>query len=193
MKNRTPLAAALLVGVLSVTGCSSNTQGDDASPVFLSVTYTLLPESWNVGSGAPLQFDTTDLRSVLKNPGAGSSSYLDTRLDDYVVEWTRLDGGTKVPEPETFAGNILVPAGGVSTMANYPYMSRTALQRPPLDQLLPFNGGVDRETGRSEIRCRGTVTYRGRTLSGQPVRGVGSFGMTFLYSAATQTVVGRVN
>ena len=193
MKNRTALAAALLAGVLSVTGCSSNTQGDDASPVFLSVTYTELPESWNVGSGAPLQFDTTELKSVLKNPGGGSSSFLDTRLDDYVVEWTRLDGGTKVPDTETFAGNVLIPAGGTSTLSNYPYLTRTALQRAPLDQLLPFNGGIDRETGRSEIRCRGTVTYRGRTLSGQPVRGVGSFGMTFLYSAATQTVVGRVN
>jgi hypothetical protein len=193
MKNRTSLAAALLAGVLSVTGCSSNSQGDDASPVYLSVSYTLLPESWNVGGGAPLQFDTTDLRSVLKNPGAGSSSFLDTRLDDYVVEWTRLDGGTKVPDPETFAGNVLIPAGGTSTLTNYPYMSRTALVRAPLDQLLPFNGGIDRETGRNEIRCRGTVTYRGRTLAGQTVRGVGSFGMTFLYSATTQNVVGRVN
>ena len=193
MKNRTPLDAALLVGVLSVTGCSSNSQGDDASPVFLSVSYALLPEAWNVGSGAPLQFATTDLQSVLKNPGAGSSTFLDTRLDDYIVEWKRIDGGTKVPDPETFAGNVLIPAGGASTLSNYPYMSRSALLRAPLDQLLPFNGGIDRETGRNEIRCQATVTYRGRTLSGQPVRGVGSFGMTFLYSAATQAVVGRVN
>jgi hypothetical protein len=193
MKNRTPLAAALLVGVLSMTGCSSNSQGDDASPVFLSVTYTELPEAWNVGGGAPLQFDTTVLRSVLKNPGAGSSTFLDTRLDDYVVEGKRIDGGTKVPDAETFGGNVLIPAGGSSTLSNYPYMSRTALLRAPLDQLLPFNGGIDRETGRSEIRCQATVTYRGRTLSGQPVRGVGSFGMAFIYSAATQTVVGRVN
>jgi hypothetical protein len=193
MKNRILLSAALLAGVLAVTGCSSNDQGDDASPVFLSVNYDQLPESWNVGSGAPLQFDTVTLTSVLKNPLGGSSSFLDTRLDDYVVEWTRLDGGTKVPETETFAGNVLIPAGGASTLSNYPFMTRTALQRPPLDQLLPFNGGIDRETGRSEIRCRGTVTFRGRTLSGQPVRGVGSFGMTFLYSASTATVVGRVN
>jgi hypothetical protein len=193
MKNRTPLAAALLAGVLSVAGCSSNTQGDDASPVFLAVSYTLLPESWNVGSGAPLQFDSTELRSVLKNPAAGSSSFLDTRLEDYVVEWKRIDGGTKVPDSETFVGNVLIPAGGTSTLTDYPYLTRTALLRAPLDQLLPFNGGIDRETGRSEIRCRGTVTYRGRTLSGQPVRGVGTFGMTFLYSTATQAVVGRVN
>lgn len=193
MKNRTPLLAALAIVVLAFGGCSSNTQGDDASPVFLSVSYTLLPESWNVGSGLPMQFDTTDLRSVLKNPGAGSSSYLDTRLEDYVVEWQRIDGGTKVPETEVFGGNVLIPAGGQSTLTNYPYMTRSALTRPPLDQLLPFNGGIDRETGKSEIRCRATVTYRGRTLSGQPVRGVGTFGMTFLYSAAAQGVVAQVN
>jgi hypothetical protein len=193
MKNRFPLVAALLAGVLSVAGCSSNSQGDDASPVYLTVSYELLPESWNVGSGLPMQFDTTKLTSVLKAPLQGSSSYLDTRLEDYVVDWKRIDGGTKVPESETFGGNVLVPAGGVSTLSNYPYMTRTALLRPPLDQLLPYNGGIDRETGRSEIRCVATVTYRGRTVSGQPVRGVGTFGMTFLYSAATQTVVGRPN
>ena len=191
MKNRFPLAATLLIGVLAVAGCSSNTQGDDASPVYLSVSYDLLPESWNVGSGLPLQFDTTKLTSVLKAPLQGTSSYLDTRLEDYVVEWQRIDGGTKVPDSETFGGNVLIPAGGVSTLSNYPYMTRTALTRPPLDQLLPFNGGIDRETGRSEIRCRATVTYRGRTLSGQPVRGTGTFGMAFLYNGATQTVVGR--
>jgi len=193
MKNQTPLVAALLAGVLSVAGCSSNSQGDDASPVFLSVSYRLLPESWNVGSGAPLQFDTTELQSVLKNPGGGSSSFLDTRLDDYIVEWQRIDGGTKVPDAEVFGGNVLIPAGGTSSLQNYPYMTRTALQRPPLDQLLPFNGGIDRETGSAEIRCRATVTYRGRTLSGQTVRGVGSFGMSFLYSGTTQTVVARLN
>lgn len=193
MKNRTPLAAALLAGVISVLGCSSNTQGDDASPVFLSVNFKLLPESWSVGSGAPLQFETVELRSILKNPGGGTSSFLDTRLEDYVVEWKRLDGGTKVPDPETFGGNVVVPAGGISALSNYEFMTRTALLRPPLDQLLPFNGGIDRETGRNEIRCQGTVTFRGRTLSGQPVRGVGIFGMTFLYSTVTQTVVGRVN
>lgn len=193
MKNRFLLAAALLACVLGVAGCSSNTQGDDASPVFLSVSYQLLPESWNVGGGAPLQIQTTTLTSVLKNPSAGSSAFLDTRLDDYVVEWRRIDGGSKVPETETFGGNVLVPAGGGSTLNNYEYLTRTALLRPPLDQLLPYNGGIDRETGRSEIRCKATVTYRGRTLSGQPVRGVGSFGMTFLYSATTQNVVARMD
>jgi len=193
MKNRFPLAAALLAGVVALAGCSSNSQGDDASNVYLTVSYTLLPESWNVGSGLPLQIQTTEVRSVLKNPIGGTSSFLDTRLVDYVVEWQRVDGGTKVPEPEVFGGNVLIPAGGTSTLSNYEHLTRTALLRPPLDQLLPYNGGIDRETGRSEIRCKATVTYRGRTISGQPVRGVGTFGMNFIYSAATQTVVARVD
>jgi hypothetical protein len=140
-----------------------------------------------------LQFDTTDVNSVLKVPPTGSIQFLDTRLEDYIVEWQRVDGGTKAPDTETFPSAFLIPAGGTSSISNAPYMSPTALLRPPLDQLHPFNGGIDRETGRSEIRCRATVTYRGRTLSGQPVRGVGTFGMMFFYSAATETVVGRVN
>ncbi len=193
MKNRFPLTAAFLAGVLAVAGCSSNTQGDDASPVFLTVSYDELPAAWNVNSGLMLQFDSTELVSVLKSTPSGPTPFLDTRLEDYVVDWQRIDGGTKSPASETFGGNILIPAGGTSSLSNYPYMSASALIRPPLDQLFPFNGGIDRETGRSEIRCRATVTYRGRTLSGQPVRGVGTFGMMFYYSAATGNVVGRVN
>ena len=193
MKYRFPLLAVLAVALLALPGCSSNTQGDDATPVYFSISYDELPLEWNVGSYAPLQIETTSVKSNLKNPSGGSSSYLDARLEDYVVEWTRVDGGTKVPAPEPFVGNVLVPAGGVSTLTDYPYMTRSALIASPLDQLLPFNGGIDRETGKSEIRCRATVTYRGRTLAGEPVRGTGSFGMTFLYSATTQSVVGRVN
>jgi hypothetical protein len=193
MKNRTPLLAVLAVALLALPGCSSNTQGDDASPVYYSASFDLLPLEWNVGSYLPLQIQTTTLKSNLKNPLGGSSSYLDSRLEDYVVEWSRVDGGKKAPAAETFVGNVIVPAGGTSTLTDYPYMSRSALIASPLDQLLPFNGGIDRETGKSEIRCKATVTFRGRTLAGEPVRGTGSFGMTFLYSAATQSVVGRVN
>ena len=172
-------AAGLLAAALG--GCNSNNQGDDASPVFLTVNFTLLPAVKNVNDGSLLQFDTVELKSVIKNPSVTDTRFLDTQVDDYVIEWRRIDGGVTAPATEVFAGNVLVPGGGVSTLSNYPFLSISALTRSPLDKLFPYNGGIDPETKRSEIRCEGKVTYRGHTLSGNPVRGEGVFNMTFIY------------
>jgi hypothetical protein len=40
----------------------------------------------------------------------------------------------------------------------------------PFDQLLPFNGGIDRETGNTEIRMFYDVTFFGTTVSGHRVQ-----------------------
>lgn len=178
------LAVAALVAVLGTSGCTTNSQGDDASPVFLTINFQLLPLQKNVADGVPLQLQTVNLQSELKVPG-GATTFLDTIVEDYIVEWSRLDGGRAAPATETFGGNVVVPAGGTSTLNNYQFMSAAALIKPPLDQLFPFNGGIDRETGNSQIRCKATVTFRGRTLSGQPVRGTGFFDMTFVYQPLT--------
>src|SRR6185369_2748045 len=105
---------ALVLVALAVPGCSTNTQGDDASPTFLSVEFTLAPLDVNVGLAVPVQVQTITLRNILKNPSGGTSNFLDARIDDYLVEWRRLDGGTLVPQSEIFGGNIIVPAGGQS-------------------------------------------------------------------------------
>lgn len=173
--------AALALSVFP--GCSTNTQGDSASPVFLFGSFTLMPLSVNVASNAPVQFSTTTLTSRLKNPSATSLQFLDVQVDQYIVVWSRVDGGTIASHSETFPGNITVPPNGSSTLTNYPYMSADNLIRPPLDQLFPFNGGIDKETGRSEIREAGRVTWWGHTLSGQPVTSdVATFGLIFTYS-----------
>jgi hypothetical protein len=175
------LLAALALAVLP--GCSTNTQGDSASPVFLAGDFTLLPLSVNVNSNAPVQFTTTTLRSRLKNPAVTSLQFLDTQVDKYTVTWTRIDGGTKASPTQDFAGNVIVPPNGTSTLTNYPYMSADSLIRPPLDQLFPFNGGIDRETGKTEIRQAGTVVWFGHTLSGQPVTSdPATFGLIFFFS-----------
>jgi hypothetical protein len=136
-----------------------------------------------VASNAPVQFQTTILSCRLKSPSATSLQFLDVRIDKYTIVWSRLDGGTKASPTQDFAGNVVVPPNGSSTLTNYPYMSADSLIRPPLDQLFPFNGGVDKETGRSEIRQAGKVTWYGHTLSGQPVVSeVASFDLIFVYS-----------
>ncbi len=185
-----PLALTAALAV-AASGCSTNTQGDSATPVFLKCEFTLLPAVKNVADNSLLQFQTTTLTSVLKSPSAagGATTFLDTQADTYAVVWARIDGGKTASKTESWGGNVIVPAGGVSTLSNYPFMSASALQQPPLSYLWPSNGGVDPETGRTEIRQTGTVSWFGHTMSGQPVTSVPAvFDMTFIYSAAAGRV-----
>lgn len=191
MKKRFSTLAAVLAAVTAAAlpGCSTNTQGDSASPVFLAGEFTLLPLQKCVNDNTPLQFATTTLHSRLKNPTVTATQFLDTQIDTYVVVWKRVDGGTAASPSQTFPGNGLVPPNGVATLTNYEFMSADDLIRPPLDQLFPFNGGIDKETGRAEIRQAGNVTWYGHTLSGQPVQSeVATFGMTFVYCGSTGRV-----
>jgi hypothetical protein len=179
-----PLAVLAGLGFL-VGGCSSNTRGDDAAPVYITCDFTLLPAAKNVNDGSLMQFQTVTLQNRLKSPTAAASSFLDVQLETYTIVWTRIDGGKTASKTESFGGNSIVPVGGNTTLSNYPFMSISALQQPPLSFLFPYNGGVDPETGRSEIRQTGTVTFNGHTMSGQPVASVPApFDMTFVYIAA---------
>jgi hypothetical protein len=137
-----------------------------------------------VSSNIPVQFQTVTLKNVLKNPSVTSFQFLDVQVDKYTVVWRRIDGGKTASPTQDFGGNVIVPANGTSTLTNYPFMSADSLIRPPLDQLFPFNGGVDKETGRAEIRQSGNVTWYGHTLSGQPVTSnVAVFDLIFNYCA----------
>jgi hypothetical protein len=175
------LVAATLA-VVALPGCSTNTQGDSASPVFLAGDFTLLPLNVCVNANVPLQFSTTVLRNRLKNQNAASLQFMDVQVDKYTVTWSRIDGGRTASPSQDFGGNVIVPPNGSSTLTDYPYMTADSLIRPPLDQLFPFNGGIDRETGRAEIRQAGHVTWFGHTLSGQPVTSdAATFDMIFIF------------
>lgn len=185
MKRPLRFLAVLLAVAVAATGCSSNNQGDSASPVYLTCAFTLLPAVKNVNDGSLLQFQTVTLNSKLKIPDTTSpTAFLDTQVDTYSVVWTRIDGGKTASKTEIWGNGVIVPAGGTTTLQNYPFMSPAALQQPPLNVLFPFNGGIDPETGRTEIRQTGTVTFYGHTMSGQPVTSVpATFDMLFRYSA----------
>lgn len=191
-----PLALLVLLSILAVVAasCTTNTQGDSATPVYLSCEFTLLPALKNVADNSLLQFPTTTLTSKLKSPSTagGSTTFLDTQVETYAIVWARIDGGKTASKTESFGGNVIVPAGATSTLTNYPFMSASALQQAPLSYLFPYNGSVDPETGKTEIRQTGTVTFYGHTMSGQPVTSVPAvFDMTFVYSAAAGRVEAR--
>ena len=188
MKKRFFILASVLCALMvaALPGCSTNTQGDSASPVYLVGSFVDVPGIICVNAQAPVQIPTTSIENRLKSPAGGSSTFLDVHVDRYTVVWGRTDGGTKVSPTESFSDGFLVPVGGKTTNTDFPYMTRDSLIRPPLDQLFPFNGGVDHETGRAEIREVGSVTWYGHTLSGQAVSSnSATFEIIFTFCAST--------
>jgi hypothetical protein len=86
------------------------------------------------------------------------------------VHYSRFDGGTKVPPDEIFAaGGGLIPLNGSLTLNNFPVITGAASQQSPFDQLLPFNGGIDQQTGLTTIHLGITVTFFGDTVAGTRV------------------------
>jgi hypothetical protein len=75
-----------------------------------------------------------------------------------------------VPPDQTFAAGHHLSTPGSSTLTDFPVLSQTALGQSPFDQLFPFNGGIDRETGSNEIRLFYDVTFFGQTVAGQRVQ-----------------------
>ncbi|HVO50296.1 MAG TPA: hypothetical protein VMV60_04830 [Thermoanaerobaculia bacterium] len=188
----TSLALAAAVAAL-LPGCSTNTQGDSAAPVFLVGEFTELPLEKLLTDATPLQFKTTTLTNTVKRTGVTTLTFLDVQVDTATVRWTRVDGGTVASPTQTFGVGVVVPANGTSTLSNYPYMSAAELLLPPLDQLYPFNGGIDRETGKSEIIQLGHVTWSGHTISGQAVvSGEATFNMFFTYNGVSVRSGGKL-
>lgn len=163
-----PLA---LVGALAFASGCTNPQGESEAPVFITVNLETQPLVISVQNPAPVQIPTIELASELKNPLASDpQGFADTQIGEYTVTFFRLDGGTIVPPMQTFAAAVLVPSGGTATLNNFPIMTGAAVQQTPFDQLLPFNGGVDRETGLNEIHMGYRLTFFGTTVSGKRVQ-----------------------
>lgn len=165
------LLGIALAGALALASGCTNKEGENEAPVFLTVD---LPDQAGLTVINPprtITIPTMTIESHLKNPNASDpQGFADVQLNEYTVVYRRADGGTIVPPVQTFAAGGLVPSGGSTTLSDFPIISQTALQGTPFDQLLPFNGGIDRETGSNEIRMFYDVTFYGQTVSGHRVK-----------------------
>ena len=188
MKNRFLIGMGLATALAFASGCT-NKQAETESPVFITVSMELQPGFINIANVAPVQIDTINLRSALKDPDAvDTRGFADTQINSYRVTFRRTDGGTLVPPAQVFGAGIVVPVNGTATLANFPILYAPALQQSPFDQLLPFNGGVDRETGRDEIDTAFDITFFGETVSGHRVQSDTATGiLIFRYAAAAAT------
>ncbi len=169
MKKKASIAAALVL--IALSPACTNDEGETEAPVFITVSLDLQPGFVDVGAPAPVQIPTITLESHLKNASqTDPQGFADTQINSYTVRFRRTDGGTQVPAVKTFGVGIVVPSGGSSVLNNFPILEGSALQQSPFDQLLPFNGGVDRETGRNEIQMTFDITFFGTTASGHRVQ-----------------------
>lgn len=165
------LAFGLIATLLGAAVGCTNDEGETESPVFITVDLEQQPGFINVEVPAPIQITTIELRSRLKNPSQSDpQGFADTQINRYTVAFRRLDGGVRIPPLQTFGAGILVPSGGTATLSNFPVLPFSAIQQSPFDQLLPFNGGLDRETGRNEIQMAFDLTFYGQTVSGHRVQ-----------------------
>jgi hypothetical protein len=170
-KSQKIAGALVLAGVMAFAAGCSNTAGQSESPVFLTVSIDFQPGFVNVAVPAPVQIDTITITSKKKNADSVDTlGFSDVQLNSYTVTYRRTDGGTIVPPVQTFGCGVVVPHDGESTLSNFPVLYAAALQQAPFDQLLPFNGGVDRETGRNEIDTTFDITFFGTTVSGKRVQ-----------------------
>jgi hypothetical protein len=169
MKKRALILAALIV-IAAAPACT-NKEGESEAPVFITVSIDLQPGFVDVGSPAAVQVQTITLESHLKNPTqTDPRGFANTQINSYTVRFRRTDGGTRVPATKTYGAGILVPSEGQATLSNFPVLDASDLLLSPFDQLLPFNGGVDRETGRNQIGIAFDITFFGQTASGHRVQ-----------------------
>jgi hypothetical protein len=175
-----------LAAVAVAAGCT-NKQGDTEAPVYISPNLQLQPGFVNVGTIAPVQINTIVLTSHLKNPTATDpQGFATTQINSYTVHFRRTDGGTRVPPDQTFGAGVTIAANGTATLTNFPVLPASAIQQSPFDQLLPFNGGIDRETGKDEIQTTFDLTFYGQTVSGQRVQSETASGiLLFRFAGAT--------
>lgn len=182
---KTILVGWAALAALTFAGGCTNKQGTTESPVFITVNIELQPGFVNVAVPAPVQINTMTLQSHEKDPTTvDTQGFSDVQVNQYTVSYTRTDGGTIVPPMQTFGCGVLVPHDGTATLTNFPVMYASMIQQAPFDALLPFNGGLDPQTGRAEIDLAFNITFFGTTVSGKRVQSETASGpLLFQYSA----------
>jgi hypothetical protein len=170
MKKSILLGMTALAALAFAGGCT-NKQGTTEAPVFVTVSIDLAPVTVNIANVVPVQIGTMTLQSHEKDPtSVDTQGFSDVQVNQYTVVYTRTDGGTIVPAPQTFGCGILLPHDGTSKLENYPVLYASSVQQTPFDQLLPFNGGVDRQTGLASQNLSYSITFYGNTVSGKRVQ-----------------------
>ena len=171
--------AAVLLGTVSCGG--NSTLNETEAAVFLTVDITQYNPEIDVSTTADVTIDTMSINSHPKDPSGTLSANQDVNLSRWVVTPYRTDGGTTASPQWVHDMSVYVPAGGTANLTNYRVYPAEYLSQPPLNWLLPENGGVDPETGQTHIRQSLKIEIYGTTVSGKSVKAEKIVAFNFTY------------
>ncbi len=174
--------ALLALGALGLIGCYGGTHSADTeAPVVLSENITEGPAEVDISVPVDVIIPNMTINSKAKAPNGVLSQQDDVTLTDWVITPVRTDGGTIAsPQWQNFY-SVFVPAGGTATVQNYRIFPSEFFKQPPLIQLFPENGGVDKETAKRNIRQRLQIEVFGKTVGGKAVSLIFDVNLNFFY------------
>ncbi len=178
--NRFALFTLLMVPVVGLAGCGSNSSSKTDADVVLSVNIPQGPADVDMATSADVIITSMSIQSKAKNQSAVLSTQDDAVLNQWVVTCTRTDGGTVASPQWTNYYEAYVPAGGSVSLQNYRIFPSEYFQQPPLNQLL-CSGCFDKETNNPNIRQRLHIVVYGKEVSGKDVSVSFDVNLNFYY------------
>ncbi len=173
---------ALGVLVMATVSCGGNsTLNETEAVVFLTVDVTQYNPEIDVSQTFDVSVDSMNIDSHSKDPNGALTANQDVNLTRWVITPYRTDGGTAASPQWVHDTGVYVPAGGSAALTNYRVYPAEYLRQPPLNSLLPENGGVDPETGQNHIRQSLRIEIYGTTVSGKSVKAEKTLAFNFTY------------
>jgi hypothetical protein len=182
----------VLAGLVLTLGCNSNDLTKSASPVALIVSNQATFKQVDIAGGAICNQDwgAIQMQLIAKNPTLTDplsppiTTFNQVHVTKYQVSYQRTDGGKLVPAPYVRSMDTLLQVGGSPIPITPIALFDTAAvyQQAPFAALLPNNGGVDPDTGKTFVQMDIIVEVFGQTLAGENVAGSTRFSMNFCYN-----------
>lgn len=167
-----PAVALLACLSLVVLSCGGNSTLDNTEA---EVVLTVDIEEYNpdidicLFAGIDMAISDMSIESRAKSPVANIGPNQDVNLTRWVVTPYRTDGGATASPQWTYDQAVFVPAGGQADLENYRIYPAENFNVEPLLWLYSEYGGVDPETGNTNIRQSLQLQLFGRTISGKAV------------------------
>ncbi len=180
--HRLAIVALLGLGVLGMVGCyGGNSSASTEAPVVLSNSITEGAADVDISAPVDVIIKTMTISSKAKSPNVILTTQDDVMLTDWVITCSRTDGGTVAsPQWQNFY-SVYVPANGSANVQNYRIFPSDFFKQPPLNQLFPENGGIDKETGKRTIRQRLHIEIFGKTVAGKSISLFFDVNLNFFY------------